>query len=77
MNAKYYDQFAVWSKAFPQVQLVCDGTTSNQERLGAVACIELAVRHFPIQDDLIVIGGYVGCSMYDKTLMMGIVSKAG
>ncbi len=60
VNAKYYDQFSSWSKEFSQVQLVCDGTNCNEERLGAVACIELAVRHFNIQDNLIVIGGYVG-----------------
>ena len=42
---------------FPNVHLVNDGTTSNEERLGAVACIELAIRQGGIQDDLVVIGG--------------------
>ena len=57
MNAKYYDQFSSWSKDFSEVELVCDGTSCNEERLGAVACIELAVRHFNVQDSLVVIGG--------------------
>lgn len=57
MNAKYYDQFDSWSKEFNTVQLVCDGTHSNEDRLGAVACIQVAVAHFAIEDDLIVIGG--------------------
>lgn len=29
-----------------------------QERLGAVACLQLALNHFAIHDDVIVIGGY-------------------
>ena len=41
----------------PQVQLVSDGSHSNEERLGAVGCVDLAVRHFQVRDDLIVIGG--------------------
>ncbi len=36
---------------------MCDGTRCNEDRVGAVGCIELAVRHFDIQDNLIVIGG--------------------
>ena len=59
MNVKYYGKFESWSKEFSQVQLVCDGSSSNEERLGAVACIQVAIQQFQIQDDLIVIGGYV------------------
>ncbi len=59
MNAKYYDQFKSWSEDYPQVKLVCDGTTINEERLGAIACIQLAIKHFDIQEELMVIGGYV------------------
>jgi len=40
-----------------QVKLLNDGSTCNDNRLGAVACIELAVSTFNITDDLIVIGG--------------------
>lgn len=36
-----------------------DGTKMNEERLGAVKCIELAVKHFKITDHLIVVGGCV------------------
>lgn len=32
--------------------------TVVQERLGAVACLQLAVNHFAAHDDVIVIGGY-------------------
>lgn len=30
----------------------------HQDRLGAVACLQLAVKHFKIQDHVVVIGGY-------------------
>ena len=45
MNSSNEEQFAKWSGAYPQVKLVSDGSTCNEERLGAVGCIELAVRH--------------------------------
>lgn len=53
----FRSQFEAWLVLYPEVQLVCDGTRSNEERVGAVGLIELAVRHFSIHDDLIVIGG--------------------
>jgi NDP-sugar pyrophosphorylase family protein len=37
--------------------MVSDGTNCNDNRIGAVACIATAVRHFNINDDLLVIGG--------------------
>ena len=58
VNDSNQEYFKKWSKDYPRVQLVSDGTKCNEERLGAVACIGLAVRHFKINDDLIVIGGY-------------------
>lgn len=37
----------------------------RQERLGAVACLQLAVKHFNIEDHVVVIGGYVdGLAQY-------------
>jgi len=56
-NALFHDQFVKWSESWPEVRLICDGTFSNETRLGAVACIQLAVDAFAIQDDLLVIGG--------------------
>lgn len=57
MNASNQEQFQKWSGAYPQVKLVSDGSVCNEERSGAVGCIELAVRHFGVKDDLLVIGG--------------------
>ena len=57
VNEAFRSQFETWVGDHPQVQLVSDGSHSNEERLGAVGCVDLAVRHFQVQDDLIVIGG--------------------
>ena len=60
VNDLYRGQFEQWASVFPEwVELVSDGTSCNEDRLGAVACIQLAVKHFDIQDDLTVIGGCV------------------
>ncbi|XP_078600725.1 glucose-1-phosphate adenylyltransferase-like isoform X2 [Branchiostoma floridae x Branchiostoma japonicum] len=56
-NQKYLTQFEVWAQAWPKLQIVSDGTTDNETRSGAVRCIQLAVEHFQITDDLLVIGG--------------------
>ncbi|XP_008401201.1 uncharacterized protein LOC103460701 isoform X2 [Poecilia reticulata] len=56
-NALHQAAFAVWAAEFPEVQILSDETRSNEERLGAVACLQLAVKHFGIQDGVIVIGG--------------------
>ena len=42
------------------VGMVSDGTSCNEDRLGAVGCIRLAVEHFRLHDDdVMVIAGYV------------------
>ncbi|XP_077435649.1 glucose-1-phosphate adenylyltransferase [Vanacampus margaritifer] len=56
-NALYLSAFEEWAAHFPNVKIVCDQTTSNDDRLGAVACLQLAVKHFHIQDHVLVIGG--------------------
>ncbi|CAI5656687.1 uncharacterized protein zgc:136439 [Oreochromis niloticus] len=56
-NALYLRAFEEWATNFTNVQILSDQTTSNDERLGAVACLQLAVKHFNIEDHVIVIGG--------------------
>lgn len=56
-NALYCAAFEKWAAQFPNVKVVSDGTRSNEERLGAVACLKLAVEHFQIEDHVTVIGG--------------------
>ncbi|XP_026000128.1 uncharacterized protein LOC113007624 [Astatotilapia calliptera] len=56
-NTLYLRAFEEWATNFTNVQILSDQTTSNDERLGAVACLQLAVKHFNIEDHVIVIGG--------------------
>ncbi|XP_027023925.1 uncharacterized protein zgc:136439 [Tachysurus fulvidraco] len=56
-NALYHEDFQLWAQEFPSVQVLNDGTRNNEKRLGAVACLQLAVNHFAVHDDVIVIGG--------------------
>ncbi|KAL0964012.1 hypothetical protein UPYG_G00316510 [Umbra pygmaea] len=56
-NALHHKAFDEWSVDFPNVIVLNDGTRSNEERLGAVACLQLTVKHFKIEDHVIVIGG--------------------
>ncbi|CAL1582662.1 unnamed protein product [Knipowitschia caucasica] len=56
-NAVYCAAFEAWASQFSNVQIISDGTRTNEDRLGAVACLNLAVKHFQIEDDIVVIGG--------------------
>ncbi|XP_053184690.1 glucose-1-phosphate adenylyltransferase [Scomber japonicus] len=56
-NALYQTAFEEWAAHFSNVKILSDQTRSNDERLGAVACLQLAVKHFEIKDHVIVIGG--------------------
>ncbi|XP_026232906.1 uncharacterized protein zgc:136439 [Anabas testudineus] len=56
-NALYLAAFEEWAAQFTNVKILSDQTTSNDERLGAVACLQLAVKHFMIEDHVVVIGG--------------------
>lgn len=57
-NDLYHDAFQLWAKEFPSVQVITDGTTKNEDRLGAVACLQLVVKLCAVDDHLLVIGGY-------------------
>lgn len=56
-NALYCAAFEEWAIQFSNVKIISDGTRSNEERLGAVACLQLAVKNFQIEDHVIAIGG--------------------
>lgn len=56
-NALYCAAFEEWATQFTNVEILSDQTTTNEGRLGAVACLQLAVKHFDVQDHIIVIGG--------------------
>ncbi|XP_021434891.2 mannose-1-phosphate guanyltransferase isoform X1 [Oncorhynchus mykiss] len=56
-NALHHKAFEEWALDFPNVKVLSDGTKSNEDRLGAVACLQITVKHFKIEDHVIVIGG--------------------
>ncbi|XP_034417217.1 glucose-1-phosphate adenylyltransferase large subunit 3, chloroplastic/amyloplastic-like isoform X2 [Cyclopterus lumpus] len=56
-NAVYLAAFEEWASHFTNVEILSDRTTSNDGRLGAVACLQLAVKHFEVEDHVLIIGG--------------------
>lgn len=59
-NAKYYPVFEKWAKdagLSKPVRVLNDGTTSNENRLGAVRDIIFALDSLEINDDVLVIAG--------------------
>lgn len=64
VNAKFYSQFDDWRSQFsrkmidgPAIELLNDGTTSNETRLGAVGDIYLALKKLDCRDDVLIIAG--------------------
>ncbi len=58
-NHKYLDKFNEWlnNKKMSNITIVDDGSTNNENRLGAVADIILAIKKKRINDDILVIAG--------------------
>lgn len=59
-NHKYVDSFDKWIKEKQcsiKISLLDDGTTSNENRRGAVADIQFAIEQLKLNDDLLVIAG--------------------
>lgn len=59
-NQKFYAAFAGWHKGFKtpkQIELINDGTLTNETRLGSIRDIQLVITEKNIEDDLLVMGG--------------------
>lgn len=55
-NAKFYEQMNAWKKSVKlrlPVRVINDGTTSNDNRLGAIGDLGLAIRETKIQTDIL------------------------
>ncbi|XP_034557125.1 glucuronokinase with putative uridyl pyrophosphorylase [Notolabrus celidotus] len=63
-NADKYKYFERWATAndFPVENVVNDGSTTLEDRLGAVADLQLAIRSRRLQDDIMVIAGDMLCA---------------
>jgi glucose-1-phosphate thymidylyltransferase len=56
-NAKFAAQFEAWAGGRKGVTIVDDGTTSNDDRLGAIGDIGFVLDRFALDDDLVVVAG--------------------
>lgn len=57
-NAKFADRFREWAQSYPvDVVVIDDGTTSEDDRLGAIGDLQLAIDSEGLDDDLIVAAG--------------------
>lgn len=59
-NAKFFNDFKEWrerSKYRQRVELINDGTLTNDTRLGATKDLELAISERAVKDDLLVVAG--------------------
>jgi glucose-1-phosphate thymidylyltransferase len=59
-NAKFHGAFEDWRRGFRcpvPIRVYNDGTTSNDDRLGAVGDIQFTIREAAIDDDLLVVAG--------------------
>ncbi|XP_056610693.1 uncharacterized protein zgc:136439 isoform X2 [Triplophysa dalaica] len=56
-NDIYHEAFLQWAQEYPNVKVINDGTTKNENRHGAVACLQLTVKLCDVDDHLLVIGG--------------------
>ena len=55
-NARFADQFREWAEG-KDVTIVDDGTTSDDDRLGAIGDIGFVIEREEIDDDLVVVAG--------------------
>jgi glucose-1-phosphate thymidylyltransferase len=56
-NAKFTPHFQAWAKGRKGVTIVNDGTTSNDDRLGAIGDIGFVLGQLGLDDDLVVVAG--------------------
>ena len=59
-NDKYFENFDEWVKGFESkipINVLNDGTKSNEDRLGQIGDIQLAIEEFASEEDLLIISG--------------------
>jgi glucose-1-phosphate thymidylyltransferase len=56
-NAKFTPHFEEWAKDKRNVHVVNDGTTSNDDRLGAIGDLVFVLETLGLDDDLVVVAG--------------------
>jgi glucose-1-phosphate thymidylyltransferase len=56
-NAKFTPHFEEWARGKDGVTIVNDGTTSNEDRLGAIGDIAFVLDRLELDDDIVVVAG--------------------
>ena len=59
-NSKFFKNFSEWLKAFKhkeKISIICDGTTNNENRLGAIKDLEFVIKEEYITGDIMVVAG--------------------
>ncbi len=59
-NSKFFKNFSDWLKASKhenKISLICDGTTTNENRLGAIRDLEFVIKAESITGDVLVVAG--------------------
>jgi glucose-1-phosphate thymidylyltransferase len=56
-NSKFAPHFRDWASEQQDVTVIDDGTTSDDDKLGAIGDIAFALEHAQIDDDLVVVAG--------------------
>ena len=59
-NARFFENFDEWVKGFKSrisIKILNDGTKSNEDRLGQIGDIQLAIEQFSSDEDLLIISG--------------------
>ena len=59
-NARFYDRFRVWqnhASYHQKITLINDGTSSKDDRLGAIGDILFTLHEAGVHDDLLIVGG--------------------
>lgn len=56
-NARFAGQFERWSEGHPGVRVLNDGTTSDEDKLGAIGDIAFVLDEAQVDDDLVVVAG--------------------
>lgn len=56
-NARFTPHFKEWAQDKPDVSVVNDGTTTNENRLGAIGDLAYVLEQLELDDDLVVVAG--------------------
>jgi glucose-1-phosphate thymidylyltransferase len=59
-NERFHRGFEQWAEQWPHdvpLRILNDGTTTNEDRLGAIGDVRFAVQHFDEPHDILVVGG--------------------